>query len=267
MHHLLRDNSNSVLSSLNTAYPELASHLPYILPKHHPHNSHTFDEILPKIIFPEANLALDATKSLVYVKVNVSYPVCENMMYARYAGLIFDMDGTILDTEPTHRKAWYEVLARYGMHFDEQAMIALNGSPTWRLAEVIIEANQADLDPHLLAQEKNAAVKAMLLDCVRPLPLIDVVKAWHGRRPMSVGTGSESAVAEALLAHLGLRHYFDAVIAADHVQHHKPAPDTFLLCAERMGVQPSQCVVFEDADFGLQAARAAGMDAVDVRLL
>ena len=96
-------------------------------------------------------------------------------MYARYAGLIFDMDGTILDTEPTHRKAWYEVLARYGMHFDEQAMIALNGSPTWRLAEVIIEANQADLDPHLLAQEKNAAVKAMLLDCVRPLPLIDVV--------------------------------------------------------------------------------------------
>ncbi len=74
-------------------------------------------------------------------------------------------------------------------------------------------------------------------------------------------TGSESAIAEALLAHLGLRHYFDAVVAADHVKHHKPAPDTFLLCAQRMGVQPTQCVVFEDADFGIQAARAAGMDA------
>lgn len=60
---------------------------------------------------------------------------------------------------------------------------------------------------------------------------------------------------------------FDAVVAADHVKHHKPAPDTFLLCAQRMGVQPTQCVVFEDADFGIQAARAAGMDAVDVRLL
>ncbi len=78
----------------------------------------------------------------------------------------------------------------------------------------------------------------MLLDSVRPLPLIEVVKAWHGRRPMSVGTGSESAVAEALLAHLGLRHYFSAVVAADHVVNHKPAPDTFLLCAERMGVAP-----------------------------
>ena len=60
-------------------------------------------------------------------------------MYEGYAGLIFDMDGTILDTEPTHRQAWNEVLGRYGMRFDEQAMVALNGSPTWRIAQAIIE--------------------------------------------------------------------------------------------------------------------------------
>lgn len=148
-------------------------------------------------------------------------------MYARYAGLIFDMDGTLLDTEPTHRKAWREVLGRYGLRFDEQAMVALNGSPTWLIAQSIIELNHADLDPLSLAREKTDAVKSILLDCVEPLPLVEVVKAWHGRRPMSVGTGSESAIAEALLAHLGLRRYFDAVVAADHVQHHKPAPDTF----------------------------------------
>ena len=71
-------------------------------------------------------------------------------MYERYAGLIFDMDGTILDTEPTHRQAWNEVLGRYGMRFDEQAMVALNGSPTWRIAQAIIDSHQADLDPHLL---------------------------------------------------------------------------------------------------------------------
>jgi len=188
-------------------------------------------------------------------------------MYERYDGLIFDMDGTILDTEPTHRKAWHEVLGRYGLRYDLQAMVALNGSPTWRIAQSVIELNQASLDPYALAREKTDAVKAMLLDTVRPLPLIDVVKEWHGRRPMSVGTGSESAIAEALLAHLGLRHYLDAVVAADDVKNHKPAPDTFLLCAERMGVVAAKCVVFEDADFGLQAARAAGMDAVDVRVL
>ncbi|WP_313069270.1 fructose-1-phosphate/6-phosphogluconate phosphatase [Atlantibacter hermannii] len=188
-------------------------------------------------------------------------------MYDRYDGLIFDMDDTILDTEPTHRKAWSEVLGRYGMQFDLEAMVALNGSPTWRIAEAVIALNGATLDPHALAREKTQAVKAMLLDTVRPLPLIDVVKAWHGRRPMAVGTGSESAIAEALLVHLGLRHYFQAVVAADHVQHHKPAPDTFLRCAALMGVAPGKCVVFEDADFGIQAAHSAGMDAVDVRLL
>ncbi|MBB1200649.1 fructose-1-phosphate/6-phosphogluconate phosphatase [Enterobacteriaceae bacterium 89] len=188
-------------------------------------------------------------------------------MYERYAGLIFDMDGTILDTEPTHLKAWREVLGRYDLRFDEQAMAALNGSPTWRIAQSIIELNQASLDPHSLAREKTDVVKAILLETVRPLPLIEVVKEWHGRRPMAVGTGSESAIAEALLNHLGLRQYFDAVVAADHVKQHKPAPDTFLLCAELIGVAPEKCVVFEDADFGIEAARLAGMDFVDVRLL
>ncbi|KEL68850.1 HAD hydrolase-like protein, partial [Escherichia coli] len=87
-------------------------------------------------------------------------------MYERYAGLIFDMDGTILDTEPTHRKAWREVLGHYGLQYDVQAMIALNGSPTWRIAQAIIELNQADLDPHALAREKTEAVRSMLLDSV-----------------------------------------------------------------------------------------------------
>ncbi|CZX42664.1 phosphatase YqaB [Enterobacter ludwigii] len=81
-------------------------------------------------------------------------------MYAQYDGLIFDMDGTLLDTEPTHRQAWADVLARYGMRFDLQAMIALNGAPTWRIAQAVIERNHADLDPHLLAREKNRCGKS-----------------------------------------------------------------------------------------------------------
>lgn len=68
-------------------------------------------------------------------------------MYDRYQGLIFDMDGTILDTEPTHHKAWNKVLARYGMTYDAKAMTALNGSPTWRIAQAIIGSHQVDIDP------------------------------------------------------------------------------------------------------------------------
>ncbi len=75
-------------------------------------------------------------------------------MYEGYAGLIFDMDGTILDTEPTHRQAWNEVLGRYGMRFDEQAMVALNGSPTRRIARAIIELNQP-ISIHIARRRKK----------------------------------------------------------------------------------------------------------------
>lgn len=75
-------------------------------------------------------------------------------MYDQYDALIFDMDGTILDTEPTHRKAWRQVLTRYGLTLDEARIIDFNGAPTWRLSQFIIESNQSSLDPHLLAAEK-----------------------------------------------------------------------------------------------------------------
>lgn len=187
-------------------------------------------------------------------------------MYDRYDALIFDMDGTLLDTEPTHHKAWHQVLDKYGMQYDGAEMAGLNGSPTWRIAKAIIDSHGSTMDPYRLAREKTAAVEKMLLENVLPLPLIDVVKAYHGKRPMAVGTGSEHRLALALLEHLGLAHYFDAIVGADDVTRHKPFPDTFLRCAKLMGVAPEKCVVFEDADFGIQAASAAGMAFVDVRM-
>ncbi|MGL5221502.1 MAG: HAD family hydrolase, partial [Plesiomonas shigelloides] len=115
-------------------------------------------------------------------------------MYDRYQGLIFDMDGTIIESLPAHRQAWEEVLGRYGLPYEPEFMASQSGAPTWQIASSILTRHGADLDPRLIAKQKADAVELLLFDLCRPLPLIeDVVKAYHGRRPMAVGTGSETA--------------------------------------------------------------------------
>ena len=146
-------------------------------------------------------------------------------------------------------------------------MVALNGSQPRRIAQAIIELNQADLDPHRLAQEKTVAVKAMLLDSVRPLPLIEVVKEWHGRRPMSVGTGSKALLPK--------RCWRILACATTSPRWWLPITWRSINATARYlpavrgahGRRTGKPWSSRDADFGLEAAKRAGMDAVDVRLL
>jgi len=87
----------------------------------------------------------------------------------------------------------------------------------------------------------------------------------HGKIPMAIGTGAGRTSAMLQLTELNILSYFDYVVTADDVTRHKPEPDTFLRCAELMGVEPAYCQVFEDGELGMDAARTAGMLLTDVR--
>ena len=179
--------------------------------------------------------------------------------------LIFDLDGTLSDSLPVHVATWNEVGKKYGFTFDPRIVLEMTGRPTLEFAERIVEQYQLNADPHEIVRLKQQSFwdKAHLL---RPVEeVVVVMKRMHGKLPMAVGTGASRKSAEVQLETLGLKQYFDVIVAADDVTRHKPHPDTFLKCATLMGIAPVYCQVFEDGDLGIEAARKAGMVVTDIR--
>ena len=180
-------------------------------------------------------------------------------------GLVFDCDGTIADTMPLHYQAWVRALREHQAEFPEAMFYEMAGIPTVRIIEILNERHGYDIPVQEAADQKEALYVA-LVDQVEPIePVVQLVRAYAGRLPMAVATGATRAICSKTLRSLHLLEHFQAIVTADDVRHGKPAPDIFLEAARRLGVKPDECYAFEDADLGLQAARAAGMVAVDIR--
>ncbi|MDX9729378.1 MAG: beta-phosphoglucomutase family hydrolase [Bacteroidales bacterium] len=181
--------------------------------------------------------------------------------------LIFDLDGTLADTMPWHYQAWQKACLRFGIVMDTAFLQAHTGAPGWKIAEEVIAINGKT---GIVSPEDIMSVKLeeyfAIQHKVTPIePVIALVQKYHGKLPISVGTGGHREAVEKTLEIVGIREYFDIIVTANDVTRHKPHPETFLRCAELMGVAPPDCEVFEDGDLGIEAARRAGMIATDVR--
>jgi len=189
-------------------------------------------------------------------------------MYDDYAALIFDMDGTLVDSGQLHEFSWRATLNKYNIPIDGPLMRSLAGVPTKETLAFLIQKFNCQVQTSLdeMNEFKEQCVRDNVQRYVKPTALFELVKQYHGKKPMAIGTGANTPEALLVLQQCGIDSYLDAVVGADQVQHPKPAPDTFLRCAELLGVPPQNCVVFEDAQLGLQAAKSAGMAAVDVFL-
>ena len=179
--------------------------------------------------------------------------------------LIFDCDGTLADTMPLHWQAWQEVTRRYGLEFSEKRFYELGGVPSRDILKMLSAEQNRPLDPLAASKEKEAAYIPYLPEVRAIEPVVKIVRENAGKLLMAVASGGNRIHINEVLEHLGLRHYFQAVVTSEDVQRQKPAPDIFLEAARRLGVPPQFCRAYEDTDLGLQAIRAAGMEAVDVR--
>lgn len=182
-----------------------------------------------------------------------------------YSAFIFDCDGTLADSMPLHQRAWIAALRKYGATFDFTWELFM--SRAGKTIELTVHELNAELglslDPKLVAECQRAEYDALALG-VKPIEQVLAFareKALAGL-PMSVASGGDAPTVNRTLRTIGAAALFPVVVTAEEVQRGKPEPDLFLLAAQRMGVAPADCLVFEDSLLGITAAERAGMGSV-----
>jgi HAD superfamily hydrolase (TIGR01509 family) len=180
----------------------------------------------------------------------------------RYAGYIFDCDGTLADTMPLHFRAWREALASAGASFEFswELFISRAGMSMERTVLELSSQFGISLDVTVV-QATYGAAYGQLESQVRAVPgVVEFAREVSAFAPVSVASGSIRPNVLKSLAAVGIAELFSIVITPEDVTHGKPDPEMFLLAATRMGVQPADCLVLEDGELGIEAARRAGMD-------
>lgn len=182
---------------------------------------------------------------------------------------IFDLDGVIVDTAHYHFLAWKRLADELGVPFTKDDNERLKGVSRLRSMEIIMELGDVKLTPHekeQLANKKNA----WFVDYVERMMPEEIFPGVKGlirelkQRGIKVGLASSSKNAKTVLQVLHIQNEFDAVVDGTMVTHSKPDPEIFLLAAKKLGAEPHECLVFEDAEAGVEAAVAAGMKCVGI---
>jgi beta-phosphoglucomutase len=182
---------------------------------------------------------------------------------------IFDLDGVIVDTAHYHFLAWKRLANELGVKFTEADNERLKGVSRMRSMEIIMELGGISLSPHekeMMANKKNTwfvdYVERMVPEEIFPgvKTLISGLRA----KGIKVGLASSSKNAKTVIQLLRIQNDFDAVVDGTMITHSKPDPEIFLLAAKKLGVDPKDCLVFEDAEAGVEAALSAGMQCVGI---
>lgn len=177
--------------------------------------------------------------------------------------LLFDLDGTLVDTEPLHLRTWMEAFGSFGIPFPAGEESNLQG----RRGEQVIEwlrsrlgASVMDaIDPGALVAEKRERFERIIPTEVQPLPGAEAfLRRNKGDLPLGLVTSSRLETVGQMMLHLNWRNIFDALVGAQHVANPKPHPEPYHRAVQRFKLQPGECVVFEDSPVGIESARAAG---------
>ena len=181
-----------------------------------------------------------------------------------FEAYLFDCDGTIADSMPLHYIAWKQALGEQGCDFPETQFYSMGGMPVRDVIRALNAQHGLQMPVEAVALRKEDLYYEFLPQLTAVPEVLEVIEASHGTIPFAVVSGSTRESVTASLQSLHLLDKFQTLVCAGDYARSKPDPEAFLLAAARLGVAPERCLVFEDADIGIEAATAAGMASVRV---
>jgi beta-phosphoglucomutase-like phosphatase (HAD superfamily) len=179
-----------------------------------------------------------------------------------FAAYLFDCDGTIVDSMPLHYAAWKSTLAEWGCPFPEKQFYDWGGKPVDEIISTLNTMHGLAMPKKELGIRKESRYFELLPQLKVVPEVLEHIEAQYGRIPFAVVSGGRRNSVSRSLTNVNLLDRFEIIVGAEDYMNSKPAPDCFLLAAERLGVAPKDCLVFEDTQLGIQAATAAGMASV-----
>ncbi|WP_088323394.1 beta-phosphoglucomutase [Polaribacter tangerinus] len=184
-------------------------------------------------------------------------------------GFIFDLDGVIVDTAKYHYLAWKKLANHLGFEFTETHNELFKGVSRKRCLEILLDigsvnATKEQFDTWMVEKNIDYLKYIEKMDASEILPDVPKILEFLKKNKLPIALGSASKNAQPILEKVGLLHYFDAIVDGNNVTKAKPDPEVFLLAAKQLGVKPENCIVFEDAVAGIEAANNANMTSVGI---
>ena len=187
-------------------------------------------------------------------------------MFEKYC-VIFDMDGVLADTGPIHYKSWIKLAKQIGIKFSKKIFNLTFGQQSVSITRELVGPKIKQEVVEKWANLKEQYYREMVKDKLNPLPgALDLIRSLHELNfKLAIGSSGPPENVDLLLSTLRIKTYFDVIITAAEVKIGKPAPDVFLIAAEKLNIKAYNCLVIEDAPVGITAARKAGMKVIALR--
>jgi len=176
-------------------------------------------------------------------------------------GVIFDLDGVLTLTGPAHKQSWYNLAEQYGLTMTDEFFRNTFGMQIYQIIPLLLGRPAPPEEIEEMSEQKEAGYRRIVASQLEPAPgVLDLLEDLRQQGfALAIGSSAPQANVDLVLNALPLKDCFQVVVTGEQVAHGKPAPDTFLLAAQQLGVEPSGCVVVEDAVQGVAAGKRAGM--------